>query len=836
MILHLSSTKSFILLSIASRLYCRKRTQIAKESLTSFVVVWFYCFISFKIFDDFFLILFRTISNNDYPFPFFYVYRSPVNSGAPSESIILSDSSPKDSIDKVLDITINEVLSSDLNKSEDATPDIIQSNPTKDEAPHLVSIQTDEMVKDELFPDDTLTNATIHDTKIVDDTNRTEDVDAIVDKVPIELNLTVEENQIPVFSEWAQKRLEEVEKEVEQEVANTSTQRKNTSTANKAPVLKFRGAKNYASPDCGAKIIASNSESSGTGYVLTSTKDEYLLSPCKSRIWFVVELCEAIQAELIDLANFELFSSSPKNFSVAVGNRFPTRDWSNVGRFVAKDERYIQSFDLHPHLFGKYVRVDIHSHYNSEHFCPISLFRVYGTSEFEAFETENRQHPIDDLDDGDDDDEETIAEKAKSNIFKSASDAVMSIVDTVKKAAAFVKPQGNKTNAIDAAGDHRLLNDCVTPNFISSCEKCTQNVTNEMNALLRCKHQFLNRLLSIPLIRNSIRKSQFCANVVGIDMELNCGEQPSQANNSSNVTERQFADHHAEYVLHLFPIKYVAAMCNLLAAVDKKIPWNTTIPVTDDAATNVTIDKKASASDLLTGRKSKTATQDVLESEKIPIALDGAVREIDINANTGSTPPSTIAKTLTTMETGQIKNERETVIVPSSETVIESSVEARIESQPSSTTSIPIISITESVDTTESAEQNIFNVVTPSPVESETTTSDDIQGSGMVTSTTETNIVNNNWETIEDTLDATTPSKTIDSNGGNDDVVSPPQFGQKLHSESVFLRLSNRVKVSSRIVHVFCRKSQLKFFFAISFPFFFCAGIGTEYVTVWSIS
>lgn len=69
-----------------------------------------------------------------------------------------------------------------------------------------------------------------------------------------ELNLT-EENQIPVFSEWAQKRLEEVEKEVEQEAVNTSTMKKNASAANKQPVLKLKNLKNYASPDCGAKII-----------------------------------------------------------------------------------------------------------------------------------------------------------------------------------------------------------------------------------------------------------------------------------------------------------------------------------------------------------------------------------------------------------------------------------------------------------------------------------------------------------------------------------------------------------------------------------------------------
>ena len=88
-------------------------------------------------------------------------------------------------------------------------------------------------------------------------------------------------------------------------------------------------------------------------------------------------------------ANFELFSSSPKDISVHVSDRFPTRDWSNVGHFTAKDERDVQSFNLQPQLFGRFIKVELHSHYGSEHFCPVSLFRAYGTSEFEVLETES---------------------------------------------------------------------------------------------------------------------------------------------------------------------------------------------------------------------------------------------------------------------------------------------------------------------------------------------------------------------------------------------------------------------------------------------------------------
>lgn len=94
-------------------------------------------------------------------------------------------------------------------------------------------------------------------------------------------------------------------------------------------------------------------------------------------------------------ANFELFSSSPKDLSVYVSDRYPTREWSNVGQFTARDERDVQSFSLQPQIFGKFIKVELSSHYGSEHFCPISLFRAYGTSEFEVLETETEHLDVD---------------------------------------------------------------------------------------------------------------------------------------------------------------------------------------------------------------------------------------------------------------------------------------------------------------------------------------------------------------------------------------------------------------------------------------------------------
>lgn len=91
----------------------------------------------------------------------------------------------------------------------------------------------------------------------------------------------------------------------------------------------------------------------------------------------------------VEIANFELFSSSPQEFSVWLSDRYPTRDWELLGRLGAQDSRSVQAFNLSTTdtsvaHFGKYIKVEVHSHYGHEHYCPVSLFRVYGTSEIEV--------------------------------------------------------------------------------------------------------------------------------------------------------------------------------------------------------------------------------------------------------------------------------------------------------------------------------------------------------------------------------------------------------------------------------------------------------------------
>ncbi|XP_068150383.1 SUN domain-containing ossification factor [Drosophila tropicalis] len=621
-------------------------------------------------------------------------------------------------------------------------------------------------------------------------------------------NLT-EEVPMPVFSEWAQKQMEaeasrEQAMELEQQVVNNSAQRRNaTSSGNgKPPTLKLR-AKNYASPDCGAKIIASNADATNTGAVLSHSSDEYMLSTCGSRIWFIVELCEAIQAQKVELANFELFSSSPKNFTVAVSKRFPTRDWSNVGRFAAEDKRTVQTFDLHPHLFGKFVRVDIHSHYSKEHFCPVSLFRVFGTSEYEAFETEIR--PNDELDDFYDDFGGQQDQSHKSsgggsggsggnggggggagsggggNIFQSASDAVMQIVK--KAAEVLVKP----TKAFKWSSESLL---CRTASFDPfSCAPCNVTLVERVNTLISCQFHQLQLLLQLPQLREDLLKSQICEEEYGIRL--------TSASLTFTWAKRK------SYYVSMLPPEQVGALCKLL-----------------QVEHNITVEQLAGT----------------LEK---PLDLPPKEEQININA------PETSQEIVQEEKTVELPSQSSTPSLEILNPQTINSQELPVKEMPSHSDH-PIASKPSQQSPPTPADVNIFNVhpvieeaqAVPSPTQELPTplateasiTGDSSTEAASTSSTTETPSSSSdlvieetnpaNWESIDNLLTTTVASITAGGgaaaaaaavvNGGGVGTVGGAipsgsngvNLQQKLangaQSESVFIRLSNRIKALER--------------------------------------
>ncbi|KAL6947351.1 hypothetical protein ACO0QE_002234 [Hanseniaspora vineae] len=194
---------------------------------------------------------------------------------------------------------------------------------------------------------------------------------------------------------------------------------------------------NFASLDCAATIVASNKEAQSAMSILQENKDRSLLFPCniQSTKFVVIELCEDILVEEIEIANFEFFSATFEKIKVMASDRYPvlkhnngnancscepalqdvggmlgnennssvipgtkkandnccTGGWRVLGEFTANDTMDVQKFAIQdPQLWAKYLRVEILSHYGDEFYCPISVLRVHGKTMMDEFKQEEQ--------------------------------------------------------------------------------------------------------------------------------------------------------------------------------------------------------------------------------------------------------------------------------------------------------------------------------------------------------------------------------------------------------------------------------------------------------------
>ncbi|NXL33163.1 SUCO factor, partial [Glaucidium brasilianum] len=264
---------------------------------------------------------------------------------------------------------------------------------------------------------------------------------------------------IPTFDEW-KKKVMEVEKEKSQSMHPSAVGGQHSTKK----VQKNRN--NYASVECGAKILAANPEAKSTSAILMENMDLYMLNPCSTKIWFVIELCEPVQVKQLDIANHELFSSTPKDFLVSISDRYPTNKWIKLGTFHARDERNVQSFPLDEQMYAKYVKVELISHFGSEHFCPLSLIRVFGTSmveEYEEIADSQYQSERQELFDEDDDyllDFNTGEEKSSKNLLGSATNAILSMVNI---AANMLRAKTEESSEAEAGNKSVSENITATP-------------------------------------------------------------------------------------------------------------------------------------------------------------------------------------------------------------------------------------------------------------------------------------------------------------------------------------------------------------------------------------
>uniref|UniRef100_A0A8D0EFY6 SUN domain-containing ossification factor n=1 Tax=Salvator merianae TaxID=96440 RepID=A0A8D0EFY6_SALMN len=300
---------------------------------------------------------------------------------------------------------------------------------------------------------------------------------------------------IPTFDEW-KKQVMEVEKEKSQSMHASSNGGQHLTKK----VQKNRN--NYASVECGAKILAANPEAKSTSAILMENMDLYMLNPCSTKIWFVVELCEPIQVKQLDIANHELFSSTPKDFLVSISDRYPTNKWIKLGTFHARDERNVQSFPLDEQMYAKYVKmfikylkVELVSHFGSEHFCPLSLIRVFGTSmveEYEEIADSQYQSERQEIFDEDYDyllDHRIGEEKSSKNLLGSATNAILNMVNIAAnilgaKTGEGSSDQGNESLHENASAASEVASKLPEPTAVPSLELVTPEIPQTEKDLL----------------------------------------------------------------------------------------------------------------------------------------------------------------------------------------------------------------------------------------------------------------------------------------------------------------------------------------------------------------
>jgi hypothetical protein len=124
-----------------------------------------------------------------------------------------------------------------------------------------------------------------------------------------------------------------------------------------APKAHGHSKYNYASPDCSARIHSSSRLTQHASSILHKSRDRYMLTPCKAdEHWVVVELCDEIRIEAVEIAVWEFFSGVVREVKVSVGGADddderddgtsdPSHRWEEVGTFIGKNVRGVQVSD-----------------------------------------------------------------------------------------------------------------------------------------------------------------------------------------------------------------------------------------------------------------------------------------------------------------------------------------------------------------------------------------------------------------------------------------------------------------------------------------------------------
>ena len=212
---------------------------------------------------------------------------------------------------------------------------------------------------------------------------------AKLSKAPMESNRALRINTPVVANQYIQKEFVGDEIEIDLGFFTNNKDTDEDEDEEGAEVKIYKHKFNYASLDCAATIMKTNSDATGATSILIENKDTCLLNPCSAPNKFVIiELCQDILVEEVVIANFEFFSSTFKDIRFLVSDRYPVAksEWKILGDFQAENSRDLQRFNIdNPQIWARYLRIEILSRYDDEFYCPISIVRAHGKTMMDEY-------------------------------------------------------------------------------------------------------------------------------------------------------------------------------------------------------------------------------------------------------------------------------------------------------------------------------------------------------------------------------------------------------------------------------------------------------------------
>lgn len=353
-------------------------------------------------------------------------------------------------------------------------------------------------------------------------------------------------------------------------------------------------------------------------------------------------------------------------------------------------------------------------------------------------EDPTQENPDEDDEDTDYDGETPTGGHPHRNLFSSATDAVISMVK--RAAEALGNKVDNQTSGVKVNDTVSTKSLCSSPRHIVVCNNCNETLFTQIYDLLSCKTSYIQKLVSIPAIYKALINSFSCRSF-GLDFQTNFSFENSYIDNLQSF----------------FSQKYVGAMCNEIALTQNQGSLNITqqyLNITKKLTKDKIISLDVTSPELPLDVLNNTLHDDHTKTENASLKVNSTeleepsfVEQIKPTKALNSDPK--LAQTLN----GSLNHEP---------TELDQSVPKPVEESEVSTVNLM---------------ENTTNTISPAP---------------------ETVMVTESSESLEDHIDHMISSDmNVDSHG----AVPPSSTTANLPQapkESIFLRLSNRIKVSGQ--------------------------------------